>query len=279
MKPRLHVAYTRQGRPTGRVIARMLGANTWGIKPPEYIPDIVVRWGSQKPIECDMEINIPQALARASNKLTALETFYRAGISTPGFTRTWEQMEERLLNMGTYDALILGRSLRGFGGKDIKVYAWSRENRGNINIPYHDWYSMYVGASREYRLHVVGGKVVRIQGKYRDIGTGGEGDIIRNYANGYRFRTPRRDLIPSRKDQAIQAVSVLGLDFGAVDMLVSVGGGPSYVLEVNTAPACSPLTARCYVGALGMLIEERSQGRWECADEVLAGEVNDMPED
>jgi hypothetical protein len=36
--------------------------------------------------------------------------------------------------------------------------------------------------------------------------------------------------------------------------------GTAYVLEVNTAPACSPLTGRAYATALSQMIAERSGG-------------------
>jgi D-alanine-D-alanine ligase-like ATP-grasp enzyme len=51
----------------------------------------------------------------------------------------------------------------------------------------------------------------------------------------------------------VNAVVALGLDFGAVDLLIG-DDGQTYVLEVNTAPACSPMTAACYIGAFQRLL-------------------------
>jgi len=53
-------------------------------------------------------------------------------------------------------------------------------------------------------------------------------------------------------------VRACDLDFGAVDMLLFGGEEPSMVLEVNSAPACSPLTLSAYAEALRSLIN-RSQ--------------------
>jgi len=51
---------------------------------------------------------------------------------------------------------------------------------------------------------------------------------------------------------AVSAVEALGLTFGAVDLIVG-DDGHTYILEVNTAPACSPRTAREYVNAVVVL--------------------------
>lgn len=47
---------------------------------------------------------------------------------------------------------------------------------------------------------------------------------------------------------AVLAVNCLGLDFGAVDLLIG-DDRETYILEVNTAPSCSPLTATEYIMA------------------------------
>ena len=109
-----------------------------------------------------------------------------------------------------------------------------------------EFYTEYVPNTREYRVHVFRGEVIRVQGKYHDFPEAQTNPFIKNHAQGYRFRAPSRNPHTHRLRAAITAVECLGLDFGAVDLLVGTDG-QTYVLEVNTAPACSPLTARKYV--------------------------------
>jgi hypothetical protein len=94
---------------------------------------------------------------------------------------------------------------------------------------------------------VVNDEVIRVQGKFLDNPKQAQAHI-RNYATGYRFRAPRRRLKPERLTMAVEAVKSLGLDFGAVDLLVA-DDGLGYVLEVNTAPSCSPITLGAYAVA------------------------------
>lgn len=281
MKPRLHVAYTKHGKPTGRVMAKLLGADSYGTKPPLETPDVLVRWGSRRVMEHrDLVINNITPINAASNKVQTLAILRDHGLPIPIYFLTWDDMLQYVrYNWG--HAVVLGRDQYGSQGRDIEVYkVGGREADGFAEKPrrHHDWYSIFEDSRREYRLHVVKDKVVRVQGKYLDHPEQAEKNpYVRNYSTGYRFRTPRKNLIPSRKKIAIQAVQTLGLDFGAVDMILN--GERATILEVNTAPSCSPLTAHCYAGAIGMLIEERSHGEWECAEEILAIEVPDMPDD
>ena len=60
---------------------------------------------------------------------------------------------------------------------------------------------------------------------------------MRSWDNGWRFKVPTtsfEERKPVRR-AARRAVRSLGLDFGAVDVLVDADG-KVYVLEVNTAP-------------------------------------------
>lgn len=91
--------------------------------------------------------------------------------------------------------------------------------------------------------------MIRVQGKYLDYPEQHTNPYIKNYAQGFRFRTPDRKLNASRITAATNAVAALGLLFGAVDLLIGEDGN-EYVLEVNTAPKLAPLTCSQYVGAI-----------------------------
>jgi glutathione synthase/RimK-type ligase-like ATP-grasp enzyme len=125
---------------------------------------------------------------------------------------------------------------------------------------------------------VVGDKVIRVQGKYLDKpALAKDKPWIRNYATGYRFRKPRLRLNQDRLDMSVAAVKSLGLDFGAVDLLVADDGSCA-VLEVNTAPSCSPLTLGCYATALHDLAELHTEIDLSYLD-MLDPELEEMDSD
>lgn len=95
--------------------------------------------------------------------------------------------------------------------------------------------------------------MIRVQGKYLDYPDQHTNPYIQNYSQGFRFRSPRYNPNQERLDAAVKAVEALGLDFGAVDLLIGEDR-QTYVLEVNTAPSCSPLTARAYVDKFAALL-------------------------
>jgi glutathione synthase/RimK-type ligase-like ATP-grasp enzyme len=145
----------------------------------------------------------------------------------------------------------LGRKRHGFGGKDIVVL---QEGQAFLEGE-SEFFTRFLPNEREYRLHVVGGKVVRVQRKYLERPEDRRSEFIKNHRNGYVFKAPQRSLRQARLDTAVQAVEILGLSFGAVDAIVTPDG-TMYVLEVNTAPACAPLTAQAYIDALRGLLNE-----------------------
>lgn len=241
-----YLAYTRSSRPTGIALARELGFSHYGIRPPRRTPEILIRWGARTHMGYpDKVFNTAVAIGRASDKVRTLEILDDNGIPHVPFFTDWEQAQ-------AYGGVVLGRDRRGMQGRDIVAYdpTWGRLHRD------HEWYSIYQEPTREMRLHVVGDEVVRIQGKYLDFPEHARNPYVRNYANGYRFRSPSLELRESRKQWAVEAVKVLGLDFGAVDMLLFGDEEECSILEINTAPACSPLTISAYAEAIERKINE-----------------------
>lgn len=243
--------YHKTTRPTGRVLAKALGFQHFGLALRNR-PDFLVRWGNAIPVPIapGREINSTSGISRASNKLAAFNIFKEANVRVPWFTRSQAEAQAR------YDAgeIIFGRTTHGSKGRGITVY-----DGIGARLGVHELYTEFIPTRREYRLHVVGDQVVRIQRKYLEKRAENDTEYIKNYANGYVFKQPRTELKPDRKALAVAAIKALGLDFGAVDMVIDAEG-TAIVLEVNTAPACSPLTGRAYVSALLQLIAERSGG-------------------
>lgn len=191
----------------------------------------------------EFTINTTTAISNAADKVRALTLMREAGILCPMFSRTITELPSSIP--------ILGRGRHGSQGKDIVVY------EDKTKIPQsnsHEFYSVYIPNSREYRIHVVRGEIIRIQGKYCDFPEQTGDGYIKNHSHGYRFRTPDKELNNDRKEAAINAVEALGLDFGAVDLIIGTDR-KAYVLEVNTAPAMSPMTLGEYVEAFRKILD------------------------
>lgn len=244
--------YHRSTFPTGRKLARALGVNYGHLgpgQPPVRVRRIqsrlsqtsaLIRWGSQQPLPSGCRptrtLNSPDALSISADKLRSLQRMTEAGVLTPTFSS--QATEAR----GWFDSstTVFGRSRHGSCGRDIRIFHSADE------VTPCELYTLYVPNTREYRLHVFQGEVIRVQGKYLDHPDQHTNEFIKNHGQGFRFRAPEKQLNSDRIEAATAAVAALGLDFGAVDLLIGEDRR-AYVLEVNSAPACSPLTARAYV--------------------------------
>lgn len=196
-------------------------------------------------------VNPPDAVARATNKLTTFYRFKEAGVSHPLWWTDPAAVDRK--------GIVLARTkLSGSGGDGIVVC------REGDTLPPAKLYTKYIRKNAEYRLHVFRGSVILIQQKRRNTDTEQTKDqqLIRNHANGWVFAV--NDVVFSTEAQrkeceqlAVSAVSALGLDFGAVDLITSLKEGKPYVLEVNTAPGIeSPTVLATYTAAFTKLRSE-----------------------
>lgn len=231
--------YHPSTRRTGRQVAEALGI-PHGSRLRDARPSVIVRWGSQRQVRQygARVINKRAALALASDKYRTLRALHEAGVGIPEFT------------LSRYDALewsragftVLGRTRHGRAGNGIHVYQ-PGEAPG-----LHEMFTRLVPASNEYRVHVFDGEVIRCQQK--QLTEGVAPGVIRSHESGYVFVGLQSFRLHQRRyDAAVEAVDALGLDFGAVDLLIGEDGD-TYVLEVNTAPGCSPMTLTAYATAL-----------------------------
>lgn len=251
----IYLAYTPATRPTAVALAQEMGLQRWGIRVPNFRPSVLIRWGSRRIMPpAERVLNPSAGIAVSSDKLAAFQRLRAAGVPTVPVYTSWN---EALRN--SEETVILGRRRTGMQGRGIVVFDPHRIHGGRFfsqPIRQHDFYSIYQEPTREIRVHVVGDEVIRIQGKYNDFPEHNDRiPFVRNHLTGYRFRAPSRELNSSRRETAVAAVQACGLNFGAVDMLLFGPDREEMVLEVNSAPACSPLTLGMYARALRELIE------------------------
>jgi glutathione synthase/RimK-type ligase-like ATP-grasp enzyme len=189
-------------------------------------------------------LNPPEAVAKAKDKLSSFQAFEEAKVSHPPFFTP--QTVASAKRDGTI--LVARLTTKGSGGEGIVIV------RDGDELPKAPLYTKYIRKNEEYRLHVVRDKVILIQQKRKESEVEQDKDqkLIRNRDNGWIFsvnnvvfkdENQKQDCINS----SIAACRSLGLDFGAVDLVVESKSAKAYVLEVNTAPGIeSPTLAEAY---------------------------------
>jgi glutathione synthase/RimK-type ligase-like ATP-grasp enzyme len=207
----------------------------------------VINWGATEVpdtvMNCGRVLNPPDRVRQASNKrvfFEAVQAAGEAGPRIPAWTTSMETAQAWLAN-GECTTVFGRRTLSGHSGEGIEVFTQADQV---VNCPL---YTQYVKKREEYRVHVSTRGVFSIQRKARQVSAENANYMIRNLANGFIFardnvQLPNQDAT----DQAVKALAVSGLDFGAVDIIYNERSGLSYVLEINTAPGLEGTTVLHY---------------------------------
>lgn len=208
--------------------------------------DTVINWGSSDAGHSAFQgghriLNHPSAVKKASNKLSAFQVFKEAGVSIPEFTT---QLDEATRLCAAGAMIVCRTKLTGHSGEGIVLV----EGKDTDNLVRAPLYTEYIKKVSEFRLHVFGDEVFIVQRKARkhDVPDAEVNWQIRNHANGFIFARGGVDVPQEHKDLAVKAVKALGLDFGAVDLIVTKKG-EAFVLEVNTACGMEGQTLDDYV--------------------------------
>ena len=146
-------------------------------------------------------------------------------VPIPAFTVDHREAEAMIESGKT---MVARRDLHGSQGRGATLH--------KINpLPSCPLYTEFLNKVAEGRIHVFRGKVIDAVEKVRKSGT--EPSLCWNHAKGYTFTHRLRHSVTDANDIAIKAVGILGLDFGAVDVILY--NDKWYILEVNTAPGLS----------------------------------------
>lgn len=233
-----------------KILARTLGIkmikpDNTAFKPAE--DKAVINWGCGRPLPFDTReltvINQPERVANATNKLRFFEICREArSIEIPRFTRRRVEAEDLLRDCG---ALFLRTKLQGSCGEGIVEILsdddLQRENREGLFVE-------YIKKKFEFRIHVGDGKVIDRQQKKKrnDVDLEDINWRIRSHANGFVFARSDISVPKCVDEQALAAMEVIGLDFGAVDVIYNQHHKKAYVLEINTAPGLEGSTVLSY---------------------------------
>lgn len=205
--------------------------------------DIIINWGnSNVPIwwrylNDSIVLNKPQNIAIASDKLQTFYTLQNADVPTVDFTVNKNEAIEWIENEKT---VVCRKILNSHSGNGIVL---ARSIDDLIDVPL---YTKLVKKPREFRVHVFRNKVIDYIQKKRRNGNEAD-DFIRSHNNGWVFC--RDDIVRHKaiENIAIKAVSSLGLDFGAVDIITKGETEKIMVLEVNTAIGLQGQTLNSYI--------------------------------
>ncbi len=208
--------------------------------------DLIINWGSGSCPYANV-LNPSSAVTAASDKLLALRALENHdSINVPPFTTNRDVANQWL---DDNKKVVCRTLLRANSGRGIVV----AETQGEmVQAPL---YTQYVPKTQEYRVHVFDGEVLDVQRKARNRDIADE-DVnwqIRNHSNGFIFAREGVTLPQAALEQAVEAVSALSLDFGAVDMIYNERRDTYYVLEVNTAPGLEGTTLEKYVEKINVL--------------------------
>lgn len=217
----------------------------------------VINWGSSTiPEQVDRGariLNRPESVRQVTNKLEFFNLVRAAQVrNNTDLPRIPEFTTDRNVAAGWVEngaKVVVRTKLNGHSGDGIVII----EDKG-VDIPAAPLYTKYVPKLQEWRVHVLkdGNEltVIDLQRKIRDPKFEGVPDWnVRSHANGFIFAREVDPPNPDILDQAIKALDVSGLDFGAVDVIWNQQQGAAYVLEINTAPGLVGQTVENYANA------------------------------
>lgn len=237
-----------QNSESAKALAERLGVKRIRHEGPNLRVGTLINWGASN-INRKIDgaiINNPEAIAKASNKLSAFKVFKEAKVTTPDFTESLEEANKWLAE----GSIVVARTkLSAHSGEGIVIVDPDAEPK--VDIPNAKLYTKYVPKAEEYRLHVFRGNVFFVQRKARnkEIPDDKVNWKVRNHGNGFIYANQDVEVFSQAKayKEAIKAIEALGLDFGAVDIVYNRNKDTHYVLEVNTAPGLTGSTLDAYV--------------------------------
>jgi len=218
----------------------------------KYVPKdhhIVIDWGTSRVPEFlkkgtpAMFLNNPESVGLATNKSKTFDVLGEAEVSIPEYTKDVKE--------ATWPIVVCRACLQGTKGEGITLV--DRGENPDAVLPDAKLYVEYIKKNREYRLHVCRGVVFDFQQKKRQSGFNGNNQI-RNHHNGWVYCREGVNPPPAVFEESIKAVTALGLDFGAVDIIFNDYRQKAYVLEVNTAPGLYGSTLEYYANVFTSII-------------------------
>lgn len=220
--------------------------------------DYIINWGNTARRFEGEYINNPEAVATACNKLDTARILGEFEVPQPDFTT------DREVSQVWFDAgseVVCRTLLRANGGRGITLASHERQ----VLLVRAPLYTKYIPKTTEYRIHVLGDKVIDAQEKRKrqEIPNEEVNYQIRNASAGWVFCRGGITVPDCVSSAAVRAVSALSLDFGAVDVGYNARRERARVYEVNTAPGLEGTTLDSYYAAFVEVLPALRGGRYE----------------
>jgi len=255
----IYILPYKAGSNSVKALASCLKSRIIKLENSKFVPSktkVILNWGNNNvPVEylqsC-MKVMNGEVVA-ATNKLSFFETVAGKEWCIP-FT-TEKDVAQAWIDEGK--SVVCRTLLNAHSGRGIVL---SDKDTPLVAAPL---YTQYIKKESEYRVHIFQKtKATFIQKKVRnkDIPDEHVNWQIRNHDNGFVFATGDeyiQDIPPEIKQVALEAIQLLNLDFGAVDVIWNDRQQRAYVLEVNTAPGLEPegKTLAFYKNSLEYIME------------------------
>jgi glutathione synthase/RimK-type ligase-like ATP-grasp enzyme len=246
----MYLWYSKRTSVTGKALAEKLGLTRispthpkreFGSLPPPKGTKICINYGStdvRTPLRGIKFLNHPENLVKYTDKLKALKCMFDSEVSVPFFQENKDALNKAFALQP--NLRLIGRTCRHQGGGGFRLI---RSKSDLVRDNQSDYWLLQVGMtpeSREYRVHVFNGEVIKIQRKTPHLDED-ENEITptsydcKSHDNGWMFSKCDIDRVhASVREQALLAVSSLGYDFGAIDIIREPETNLTYVLEVNS---------------------------------------------
>lgn len=223
-----------------KLLAEKMGIKRIRHTGPNIRCNVLINWGSANVaarVKPRRILNHPDNVAKAANKIAAFQAM-EGLVTIPEYTTYFDVAKE----WAKTTTVVCRKVVNGHAGIGIVI---AEKEEDVIKAPL---YTKYVPKVNEYRVHVIGDKMIHKQRKARrmDVEDDKVNWKIRNHDNGFIFQVNDFDIPQDAVDQSIAAVKALGLDFGAVDVIWNAKEKKAYVLEVNSAPGVSGTTLEKY---------------------------------
>lgn len=293
----VYIFYSGATDKTGGLLAEALKIQG-GIKSPGTGQKVVIGWGAKTKDNINLGkatvLNHPNKIRDNRNKLTALQVMEAAKVNVAPFIPAENVLAELSKKKGARVSLpLIARTNYHQGGANFftcltRTHVEETIAILNGKLGKKGYFQDYIDVKAEYRLHVMGDKVIYAQHKvprsnmkeahvedqmdkikrmaekkgvtlddnslkfameYQGDKIASPDLIIKSNTRGYKFSSIKPGNVnKALADEAIKGVKALGLQFGAVDCVLD-SAGKAWVIEVNTGPGLEGTAFKNYVEA------------------------------
>ena len=226
---------TALGEALGCRVLKLEGSR-WRSRP----NDTVINWGNNNPPQFDCNV-LNSEVATATNKLQFFQRMYENEETRQFIPQFWTDRESI---PDEAFPVVCRTILNGHSGRGITI---ADDRASLVDAPL---YVKYIKKQSEYRIHVgmtnEGPAIISEQRKVRDTSREVTDWRIRNHDRGFIFQRRGIEIPQVVRDAATKCIEVIGLSFGAVDVIYNDRQGRVYLLEVNSAPGLEGTTVEDY---------------------------------